>query len=691
MATAQNVIKDFTKILDSTSLKGTAALDAAVKGVSKFSSWSELTQTMVKDCKAYNGDYTGFLKDMCDIVLDNDDTGAITGSDAGSGITKTAESIVPESGSITYPSSNEFTIQGLKVTVPELDTLTDSQKFIVGALYTWWINSSLNLINDSFGMNFNEAGTTVKEMDVTFYNSADGRMAVVSYSTTQKCTELHMKINMNYYDSIDTSDPNGSGGTSALNYLDRTIAHEMVHAVMAANYDYYNDYPVVFKEGSAELVHGIDDKRRDRIQNLASNSTSLQTAFSGSGTNTYAAGYMVLRYLAKQAAAGRDPSTEVNPDSSSDSSSTTDTSTSTTTDTSTTTTQSTIDGGSATFSSDSKTLTVKGDFTEDIWLGERNLIKDRVSDYANANTLTIDAAQLTGSIILAGNSNDNTITAGSNGTSVWGGSGGNDILIGGDSRDMFWYSKGGGNDEVRNFTTGTSDNSDVLTIMDGFNVNRAGNDLAIISEDGGTMSVALDSSNINDSVQYTNTGRNPIGVKIGNTNSGNNFTYDKNSYYLGGNNEDTLSIYDSAGRSTVFLTDGHFININAINAANSTAQNVLAGNHLDNRIIAGSNNTSMWGGESGSNDVMTGGNGADMFWYGLGEGNDVIDNANGADSVNLYNINLGDIASFEDFQSGVKLNFSAGSLTINGADTPKVMLADGSSYKYDRNSATWTN
>lgn len=687
MATAQNVIKDFTRILDSTSSKGTAALDEAVKGVSNFKSWSELTQTMVKDCKAYNGDYTGFLKDMCGIVLDNEDTGAITGSDAGTGTVKSAESIVPETGNITYPSSNVFTIQGLKVTVPELSTLTDSQKFIVGALYTWWINSSLNLINDSFGINFNESGTTVNEMDVTFYNSSDGKMAVVSYSTTQKCTELHMKINMNYYDSIDTSDPNGSGGTNALTYLDRTIAHEMVHAVMAANYDYYNDYPVVFKEGSAELVHGIDDKRRDRIQNLASNSSSLQTAFSGSNTNTYAAGYMALRYLAKQAAAGRNPSTEVKPNTSSDSTSNNDTSTST----STNTTPSTVDSGSATFSSDSKTLTVKGDFTEDIWLGERNLTKDKISTYANANTLTIDATQLTNSIILAGNDNNNTITAGSNGTSIWGGAGGEDVLIGGDSRDMFWYSKGGGNDAVRNFTTGTSDNSDVLTIMDNFSVNRAGNDLSILSEDGGVMTVALNSGDINNAVQYTNTGRNAIGVKIGNTSSANNFTYEKNSYYLGGNNEDTLSIYDSTGKSTVFLTDEHFININDIDASNSSAQNVLAGNHLDNKIFAGSNNTSLWGAEGDSNDTLTGGVGDNMFWYGIGEGNDVIENAGSNDSVNLYNINLGDITSFEDFQSGVKLNFTAGSLTINGTDTPKVMLVDGSSYHYDRNTTTWAN
>ena len=280
MAGAQTVIKNFMNKLDGTTSKGTTALDEAVKSVSNFSSWSELTKTMVSDCKAYNGNYTGFLKDMCDIVLDNEDTGAITGSDAGGDSTKTAESVVPESGTINYPSSNTFTIQGLTVTVPALNSLTDSQKFIVGGLYTWWIDSALTLINDSFGINFKEAGTSVKSIDVTFYNGGAGEMAVTSYSKTQKCTELHLKINMYYYNSIDTTNYNGVGSSAALTYLDRTIAHEMVHATMAANFDYFNDLPTVFKEGSAELLHGIDDKRRDKIQSLATSSSSLQSALS---------------------------------------------------------------------------------------------------------------------------------------------------------------------------------------------------------------------------------------------------------------------------------------------------------------------------------------------------------------------------------------------------------------------------
>ena len=678
MAGAQTVIKNFMNRLDNTSAKETAALDEAVRSVSNFSSWSELTKTMVKDCKAYNGNYTGFLKDMCDIVLDNDDTGAISGSDAGGGSTKTAESVITESGSISYPPSNSFTVQGLTVTVPDLNSLTESQKFIIGGLYTWWIDSALTLINDSFGINFNEPGTTVNSIDITFYNKADKQMAVTSYSTTQKCTELHLKINMEYYDSIDTSNPNGLGKSSALTYLDRTIAHEMVHAVMAANFDYFNDLPVVFKEGSAELIHGIDDKRRDKIQSLATNSSALQSALNGSSTNTYAAGYIVLRYLAKQAANGRNPSESVSGSSASSSDSQ-----------SADTAQNTTATVSGSTSISGTTLIVKGNFNEDIWLGEKNLLTNTSSSHANEGILTLDATQSTGTLILAGNSNSDVIKSGSNGASLWGGASGNDVLIGGNGRDVFWYTSGGGNDIVQNFTGGTSATSDVLTITDNnFSLNRADGNLTFTMADGGTLAVSV-GSDVNQTIQYSKDAKNIIGVKVGNTDSGNNFTYENNLYYIGGNAADTLTIDNSLENYSVFLSDGNFVNINAINAQNSASQNILAGNNLDNEIVAGLGNSSLWGGNSTSNDTLTGGDGADMFWYGVGEGNDVVNGATSNDTVNLYNVGLNNIASFEDFGNGVKINLSSGSLTINTTETPKFMLADGSAYRYSRDSSTW--
>lgn len=310
MASALNVIKNFMDSLNNTSKTKTAALDEAVKSVSKFSSWSQLVNTMVEDCKSYNGNGTAFLQKMCGINLTNSDTGAITGSDAGGGSTKTPESVIQESGSWKYPSKTSFKIQGLTVTVPKKSTLTSSQQYIVGALYTWWVKNSLKLINNSYGLSFKDSGATVRKIDVKFFNgNVYQGLAVVTYGNKKKTDSLTLRINNYYFNNIDQSNPNGVGREKKY-YLDRTIVHELTHAVMAANIDYFYQLPTFIKEGTAELVHGIDDKRTDQIKSLASNSASLKSALNinNNGTTAYSAGYIALRYLAKQAAANRTPS-----------------------------------------------------------------------------------------------------------------------------------------------------------------------------------------------------------------------------------------------------------------------------------------------------------------------------------------------------------------------------------------------
>ena len=122
MATAQEVIKNFMKSLDETSLSGESAVDEAIQACSDFNSISDAISQMVSDCKNASS-ATAFLTDYCGIILDNDDTGAITGSDAGGSTTKTADSIVPENGSLTTYTNNSFTTNGLKV---ELVTFPDS-------------------------------------------------------------------------------------------------------------------------------------------------------------------------------------------------------------------------------------------------------------------------------------------------------------------------------------------------------------------------------------------------------------------------------------------------------------------------------------------------------------------------------------------------------------------------------------
>ena len=315
MSAQQEVIRRFMASLDKTPLKGADALNAALKSCSDFDDIDELIEKFISDCE--NAETVdAFLKNYCGIDLDNEDTGAIIGSDAGGSIVKTADSIVEESGESEYPEGTSFTVNGLTVNIPEQSELNNAQKTIVRGLYSWWLSGAFDLIAESYGDNFSftsSSSSTVNELTIEFVNSGSflaqsGHRYKIS---SGKATALTLEINMEYYRSISADDVNGESTRSNATYLDRLIAHEMTHAVMAANINYFSELPSYIKEGMAELTHGIDDSRADAITKLAGNTSKLRAALSDSISTvrvagvtgpTYAAGYMLLRYLAEQSA-----------------------------------------------------------------------------------------------------------------------------------------------------------------------------------------------------------------------------------------------------------------------------------------------------------------------------------------------------------------------------------------------------
>ena len=378
--TQQNVIKKFmmylddstTIITDAESAEG--ALDAAVSYASNgvFASWEGLIRKFIGDITDYGATTYDkskeFLNTYCGIDLDNLDTGAITGADAKPTLVgaevKTADSIVPESGTIDpVGEATTSTINGLTLywersedemrsrmkdqtyitKDAEGNTITKTvptwwyngergdvgqQTAIADRLNTWWAGEGLNLIEESYGLSFE--GATVKDIDVRFYNDNEfdsNTLAKVrsisrgSGSTIGETYELRLQINMKYFNSIDFSDGenlNGDPGGNSKFYLDRVLAHEFTHAVMAANITGYAYLPDCLKEGAAELVHGIDDIRTFKIKELglAAKSDTLSKALLGSLSDIaddiayenvvpedfYAGGYMLLRYFAFQSA-----------------------------------------------------------------------------------------------------------------------------------------------------------------------------------------------------------------------------------------------------------------------------------------------------------------------------------------------------------------------------------------------------
>ena len=314
----QYVIKKFMAALDRTKLRGIAAVDEAIKKSSKFSDADEVITCMINDCKRI-GDGDIFLRDKCNIILDNADTGAITGWDAGNSAVKTNESIVDERGAIKIFRGSNFTVNGLKVNVPP--NSRGIQQNIINGLYTWWVKNTLDLIEESYGVayRFDAPGASVREIDVEFVDDDNSALATVNsrYNISDgRATALTLRINMKYYRDLNSHDANGSTAYNQNNtrasFLDRTLAHEFTHAVMAANINFFSDLPAWLKEGTAELTHGISDERRDDIETFAKNPDLLRAALNptsdasrviirGIHAPVYAAGFMFLHYFAKKA------------------------------------------------------------------------------------------------------------------------------------------------------------------------------------------------------------------------------------------------------------------------------------------------------------------------------------------------------------------------------------------------------
>ena len=176
---------------------------------------------------------------------------------------------------------------------------------IIKALNSEWIQNSLEMIKESYGVDFTQDSTTVNKMTVYLdhQGTSSRTLAYVRhYSVNGHANKLELHVNMDFYSDMDMEDVNGSSPTAggASNYLDRTIAHEMTHGVMAANIESFSTLPLYIKEGMAELTHGADARLLNQMTALTA--AEYSTLFSTGGTTgtqaPYAGGFAVMRYMA---------------------------------------------------------------------------------------------------------------------------------------------------------------------------------------------------------------------------------------------------------------------------------------------------------------------------------------------------------------------------------------------------------
>ena len=178
-----------------------------------------------------------------------------------------------------------------------------NQRAVVDGLKLGWLQESESLVRSRYGI---EADGAAMQIDITVdSDGAGGTAAFVAASVGGqpggRGTNLRMSVDM-----ADFTPPNLPNGGSAPFYNDRIIAHEMVHAVMAraTNWESLTNTSMWFVEGSAEFIHGADERvagdiaaaagatLNDRIDAVVDQIATWQST-----SADYSAAYIGVRYL----------------------------------------------------------------------------------------------------------------------------------------------------------------------------------------------------------------------------------------------------------------------------------------------------------------------------------------------------------------------------------------------------------
>ena len=181
-------------------------------------------------------------------------------------------------------------------------TFSDDKKDFIAALKGGWLRAAEELIESKFGIigDGDEFKLIVNEED----SSASYAAYVMSYGSGDV---LEMVFDMPDFKS-PYAFPSSDG---SLYFTDRTVAHELVHAVQARNifnYDVDGDGATWggtwFKEGIAEFIHGADFRVKSEIDNGKTAQGIVDAIGTGdeswSSSTQYATGYVAVRYLHDQ-------------------------------------------------------------------------------------------------------------------------------------------------------------------------------------------------------------------------------------------------------------------------------------------------------------------------------------------------------------------------------------------------------
>ena len=550
---------------------------------------------------------------------------------------------------------------------------TDQQIFIVKGLYNEWMKNCLDLIENSYGLNFQSESTSAHEITLNFADSNTmSNIANAGYHYLEsdgKAFDLTLNINVDEVANIDTTDASGNL-EDKVSPFDVTIAHELIHSVMEANIAYFSELPGYFVEGSADLTGGGDGSYSNIRLLLENGAYVLKGVYAGyyDSSYDYAAGFMLLRYLVKQTAdnSGKNP-VQVMKDLMSY----------------------LVANGGKQESYDAAINSA----SNGLFANESALIESFTNAVANATITTDDEADAfiksVANVDLGGwvKTDEQTITEGNTTRTTW-----TNVWDFGDSGAITGSDAGGGS--YKNYTDivpessapsswnlpSTSYTYKGLTMIfpDEFlvaensaptNYTYSGGDMVISDYQGAHINLASDFAGIG---------------------------LDENNFYVN-SSSGTLTIQNARGKLISYgdaagnliaysymANSGGEIDGRGI----SQAEIIIGANNADNQIFAGSGGSSIWGGVGGE-DTLTGGDGYDEFFYAIGSGNDTFQNAADNDLINLLGVSLSQI-SYANIEDGeVNIGFVSGeNLRVVGNSNVSYKLGN-EVFACDNSNRTW--
>ncbi|QGG47493.1 flagellinolysin [Heliorestis convoluta] len=188
---------------------------------------------------------------------------------------------------------------------------------IISNLKKWWLKEAEELVKAGFGLEASDINMKVEIFDnpsnpaaalvEASFQSAPGN-TIGTPDITGQGSNLTLKINLAHSRPVNGSSDGGSGPQ----YISRVMAHEMVHAVMMTTMN-FGDLPIWFNEGTAEFIHGADERLKNSIYLAGGGlgATHLDAGVSavvnniGSGNYNdwngtsidYSTAYLAVRYL----------------------------------------------------------------------------------------------------------------------------------------------------------------------------------------------------------------------------------------------------------------------------------------------------------------------------------------------------------------------------------------------------------